>query len=151
MKYFIIKIKHNNGENEQTKQICAEADTYGIAEQVGYKWAEENLDSMFHIDSVVKSQIKEFHNEDDSGLFFFLVKYEFGLEAKPEKSNVLVMGDKLNQAYDNAFEFLSSNCDGLFIPEVKKQDIEEYVPYSEVKSMLGIVDEKEVEEEVYSL
>lgn len=144
MKFFIVKIKSNRGDEEVTSVLCIEADTYAVAEQTAYAWAEGNCDGSFMVDSVVKSQIKEILIEEDfTSLYFFLVKYEFGLESKPEKSNVLVNNDSLNRAFSDAENYLNGFCDGLFIPELKKTDIQEFISYPEVKILLNIKDEEE--------
>lgn len=138
MKYFITKIKSFKDDSEKTDTICIEADTYSTAEQVGYKWAEKNCEGSFSIDSVVKSQIKEVKNVDETDLFYFLLKYEFGLESKPEKSNTLLTANTVSEAYNKGFEYLNDLCDGLFIPVIQKIDVTEYICFQEVSDMLGL-------------
>jgi hypothetical protein len=147
MKLFIVKIKEG-GESEKNHSLCVETETYGSAEKVGYKWAEENIGTVLSMD-VVKTQIKEFINKDQTGFrdFFFLVKYEFGLEAKPEKSNLIVPADDILRAVELATEYLKDKCDGLFIPEAKKQDIDEFIDFDTVKALT----EADILEEDFSL
>lgn len=153
MNKFISKIKYHaeNSESEETIVLCIEADTYGTAENASHAWCEENLEGLWNLESIVKSQIKEVYEVENESTFF-LVKYEFGLEAKPNKSNLVVSDfHSCMGALLKATEHLEQFVSGLFITSIVKQEIKYFIGHNEVKTLLGIEPEFEEMEDLMEL
>lgn len=146
MNKFISKIKYHaeNSESEETLVLCIEADTYGAAEIASYGWAEENLEGLWVLESIVKSQIKEVHKDVEDGSVFFLVKYEFGLEAKPSRSNIIVTDfHSCQAALHKATAHLDQFASGVFVTAILRQDIKYFLSSNTVKSLLGTATEEQ--------
>ena len=127
MAVFAIKLSVNDGEKPETKQFLVKCETYGRAEEMAYIVAESLGFKEFKVESVVKTQIKEVQKDLDPDDTMWLVKYEFGLEAKPSKSNFLVSGKSMSVAHTSGFAFLDPLCDSLFITGINKTEFMDFV------------------------
>ena len=129
MKLYATKVTHMVGESKETNTFLVKCETYGRAEEIAYKTAEEFGYKDFSLESVVKKNIKEVHASINDECRMYLVNYEFGLESKPEKSNILISDNGLDivHALTDALNFLYPLCNGLFIKDIKIQDFDVYV------------------------
>jgi hypothetical protein len=127
MNKFAIKISVEDGEKPEAKQFLVECETYGRAEEMAYDVSQSLGFKTFSLESVVKTQIKEVSKDLDPEGTMWLVKYEHGLEAKPDKSNLVVSSPNMGMANAEAFLFLDGLCSGLFITEIKKLDYIDFV------------------------
>jgi hypothetical protein len=127
MKIFEIKLLVYGAEKPEKKQFLVECETFARAEEMAYEVAESMGFKEFLVDDVVKKGIKEVHKELDPDQTMWLVKYEFGLEAKPTKTNILVSGKYMADAHNTAHTFLDPLCDSLFITAISKTEFMDYV------------------------
>lgn len=144
MGIFAIKLVVGDNEKPENKSFLVKTETYARAEEMAYEVAESLGFKSFTLMEVVKKQIKEVHKDIDPEQTMWLVKYEFGLEAKPEKSNFLVSGSNMGEAHQEAFSFLDPLCNGLFITAITKTDFIDYVKDSKLQDV-------EEEEEEFAL
>jgi len=133
MKIFALKLVNLDGDKPESLNFLVKAETYGRAEAMGYEIANEFGWKTFSLESVVKKQIKEIHESVQGECTMWLVEYEFGLEAKPEKSNCLYAGKFITDVTDKATKHLGEYCDSLFIKGVKHMDFQEYLDDSVVE------------------
>jgi hypothetical protein len=141
MKIFALKLVMLDGDKPESFNFLVKAETYGRAEAMGYEIANEFGWQTFSLESVVKKQIKEVHTSVNGECSMWLVAYEFGLEAKPEKSNILIAGKYIHEVTEKATKFLGEFCDSLFIKEVKYQDFQEFIDDSESKDFDMLLNE----------
>ena len=141
MGIFAIKLAVADTEKAENKTFLVNTETYARAEEMAYEVAESLGFKSFALVEVVKKQIKEVLKDIDPEQTMWLVKYEFGLEAKPEKSNLLVSGLNGFDAYNSAFKFLDPLCNSLFITSITKTDFIDYVK----DNKLAEVEEEEEE------
>jgi hypothetical protein len=141
MGIFAIKLAVADTEKAENKSFLVNTETYARAEEMAYEVAESLDFKSFVLVEVVKKQIREVLKDIDPEQTMWLVKYEFGLEAKPEKSNLLVSGATIHEAGSAAFSFLDPLCNSLFITSINKTDFMDYVK----DSKLAEVEEEEEE------
>jgi hypothetical protein len=127
MRIFEIKVSHEDGEKPEKKSFLVCCETFGRAEEMAYEVSQSLGYKTFTVEDVVQKKIKEVIKSLDPDETMWLVKYEFGLEAKPTKSNILVSGKFLSDAHSSACEFLSPLTDGLFITDINKTAFIDYV------------------------
>lgn len=139
MKIFQIKIALYGGEKTETKLFLVKCETYARAEEMAYEQAESYGWKMFDLVDVVKKQISEVHKDIDTEQIMWLVKYEHGLEAKPDKSNILVSGMSMIEAHNAAFEFLDPLCNDLLLTSIVKTDLMDYI--KDTKTAEELVDD----------
>jgi hypothetical protein len=131
MKIFALKIAVADGEKPENHSFIVKAETYGRAETMAYEIATEFGWKLFQLESVIKKQINEIHKSVFGVCTMWLVDYEYGLEVKPEKANILYAGKNVNEISNIATSHLSEFCDSLFIKGIKHMDFEEYLDDSE--------------------
>lgn len=126
--YYLVTITYNkeleDGYIKQTSdQFITDAVSYTDAEQIAYAYAEQNIHGEFTLSKVVKTNLSEILNNDDSDSFFKAKVVYSTVDGDKDKevvinSYLLVNADSAKQAIERIEEHLKSMLVPYTIPSV---------------------------------
>lgn len=139
MKYFEVKFSYE-GLNEEGKDVVVkerivfkEAETFGSAEELAYKLAEERSLAEIYIDSIKTlkvSTVMDSEREEDNKWYLAQVKFLFvddNGKAKTVKENNLIKRETPEKVIEVIHEIYKDSMFGYDIINVKESGINEVI------------------------